>query len=87
MKNYENAAGLHQLLLNAGREGAVNIENAAAVYDLLRYAEKEHYQQQLTEMWEAWITNPCVDGYNADQRGEMLAAYKYLNEFLKRITL
>ncbi len=63
----------------------VTCENATAVHELLRYAEPEHYQEHLTEMWEAWITNPSTDGYTADQRGEMLAVYKYLNEFLERI--
>lgn len=60
-------------------------ENAAAVHDLLREAEKEHYQEQLTEMWEGWLTNPITDGCSAGQRAEMLYVYKNLKEFFERV--
>ena len=60
-------------------------EKATAVHNLLRYADNDHYEEHLTEMWEGWLTNPIIDGYNAEQRAEMLAVYKYLKEFLERI--
>lgn len=83
MKICETATNLQVV----GRINAASCENATAIYELLRYAEAEHYQEQLTEMWEGWLTNPSTDGYNADQRAEMLAAYKYLKEFLERVSL
>jgi hypothetical protein len=59
------------------------IENA--VKRLLKEAEASHYRQQLTEMWESYITNPLTNNTTEIERMEKLYTWKNLCEFLKQI--
>lgn len=57
-------------------------ELTAELNDLLSYAEPEHYQHVLTDLWEGWLTSPDSSAADHRQRAEKLEAYKRLIELL-----
>lgn len=60
--------------------------NAKAVHDLLRIDDPNTFIDDLTEMWEAWITSDLTDGATASQRAQKLMSYKALCEMLRNIS-
>jgi hypothetical protein len=63
-----------------------DLDKITAVDELLKNEDVPAMKEKLTEMWECWVTNDYNDNTRARERADMLYAYKYLKQFLNRIS-
>ena len=65
---------------------ASQCKNAEAVKQLLDIDDPQHLLDNLTDMWEVWVTSDVIDGSPASTRADMLLTYKGLREMLRTIS-
>lgn len=65
---------------------ATPCKNAEAVNELLRIADPDYFIENLTDMWETWVTSDLTDSATASMRADRLITYKTLCEMLRKIS-
>lgn len=61
-------------------------KNAEAVRNLLRMNDPEKYIENLTDLWETWISSDLTDSADHVLRSDMLMTYKSLCEMFRTIS-